>query len=153
MSTRMPRIKKPISAKCSLLTAYRPRGLPKSSCVPTCSISAVSDSSINTNIQPFALSGGQVKTTHQPPSMSAGHPLTKRPDTVGEPCLQSSDPPCRTEGSQYCQARSPSQGSRPLSKLGHLGSVAEKGEMTVRQANWCQCSRWKSGRRGAARLK
>ena len=30
------------------------------------------------------------------------------------------------------------------------GSVAEKGEMTVRQANWCQCSRWESGRRKKA---
>ena len=31
-----------------------------------------------------------------------------------------------------------------------VGSVAEKGEMTERQANWCQCSRWKSGRREKA---
>ena len=30
------------------------------------------------------------------------------------------------------------------------GSVAEKCEMTVRQANWCQCSRWESGRREKA---
>ena len=31
-----------------------------------------------------------------------------------------------------------------------MGSVAEKGGMTVRQANWCQCSRWESGRRKKA---
>ena len=37
----------------------------------------------------------------------------------------------------------------PKSSL-HLGSVAEKGGMTVRQANWCQCSRWESGRRKKA---
>ena len=32
----------------------------------------------------------------------------------------------------------------------YVGSVAEKGEMTERQANWCQCSRWESGRREKA---
>ena len=32
----------------------------------------------------------------------------------------------------------------------YKGSVAEKGGMTVRQANWCQCSRWESGRRKKA---
>ena len=37
-----------------------------------------------------------------------------------------------------------------LAGLELLGSVAEKCEMTVRQANWCQCSRWKSGRRKKA---
>ena len=35
----------------------------------------------------------------------------------------------------------------PKAHMPNMGSVAEKCGMTVRQANWCQCSRWKSGRR------
>ena len=57
--------------------------------------------------------------------------------------------PAPLAGASVAEIQQGGGGNRPLCAR-RMGSVAEECEMTVRQANWCQCSRWKSGRREKA---